>query len=44
MIIRSAKVMEIPIIVTEHGVKALGHTASSLAKHLTSEDKIIEKT
>ena len=41
---RAAKIMEIPIIVTEHVSKTFGNTVNSIAKNLTAEDKIISKT
>lgn len=42
--IRSAKVLDIPIVVTEQTRRVMGETCPSLKQHLTPRDKIFEKT
>ncbi|HEY7546314.1 MAG TPA: hydrolase [Blastocatellia bacterium] len=41
--VQGARLMEVPIIVTEQYPKGLRHTAEEIIPHLTSESKVIEK-
>jgi hypothetical protein len=44
MMVRAAKILGIPILVTEQTRKVMGETCQELKKHLKEEDFIAEKT